>query len=96
MELSAELTGRDGGRQPFRVSCERSLRGLLSGLERLQGEVSAELSRLVERERGAATTTGNGGPEEEDEEEDEDDSDGEDNENNGILTSIPPTKRKKT
>lgn len=57
MELSAELTGRDGGRRPFRVNCERTLQGLLGGLERLQGEVTAELSRLVKREKDGANGT---------------------------------------
>ncbi|XP_018414014.1 PREDICTED: leiomodin-2-like [Nanorana parkeri] len=102
MELSAELTGRDGSRRPFRVGCERTLRGLLGGLERLQGEVTAELSRLVERERSGASGAGveeveeEEEEEEEDEEEDDDDSDEEDGKNNGIHHSVPPAKRKKT
>ncbi|XP_040189751.1 leiomodin-2-like [Rana temporaria] len=96
MEVSAELTGRDGGLRPFRVSCERTLRGLLGGLERLQGEVTAELSRLVEQEKGGASDTGVEEAEEEEEEEDDDDDDEEDRKNNGIHLSAPPTKRKKT
>ncbi|KAM5129960.1 EKC/KEOPS complex subunit GON7 [Mantella aurantiaca] len=93
MELSAELTGRDGGRRPFRVSCERTLQGLLGGLERLQEEVTTELSRLVEQERGGASGAG---VEEAEEEEEEDESDEKDGENNGIHPSTPPAKRKKT
>ncbi|XP_044128564.1 uncharacterized protein LOC122922138 isoform X1 [Bufo gargarizans] len=58
MELSAELIGRDGSSRPFRVTCEGTLRGVLGGLERLQGEVSAELSRLVEREKAAGGARG--------------------------------------
>ncbi|XP_077322852.1 uncharacterized protein LOC143956527 [Lithobates pipiens] len=98
MEVSAELTGSDGGRRPFRVSCERTLRGLLGGLERLQGEVTAELSRLVEQEKGGASDTGVEEVEEEDDDDDdeEEDSDEEDGKNNGIHLSAPPTKRKKT
>ncbi|XP_068110747.1 uncharacterized protein [Hyperolius riggenbachi] len=99
MELSAELKGRDGGSCPFRVSCEKSLPGLLAGLERLQGEVSAELSRLVERERGGAGDTGGDalGEEEAEEDDDDDDDDGdeEDSKKNGTLASTPPAKRKK-
>lgn len=95
MELSAELTGRDGASRAFRVGCERTLRGLLGGLERLQGEVTAELSRLVEKERGGASGAG---VEEmgEEEDDDDDDSDEQNGKNNGIHHSVPPAKRKKT
>ncbi|XP_069593177.1 EKC/KEOPS complex subunit GON7-like [Ranitomeya imitator] len=87
MELSAEVIGRDGGSRPFRVTCERTLQGLQGGLERLQGEVSAELSRLVEEERRA------GAPQDQENEEEEDD---DDDSKNGILSSSPPAKRTKS
>ncbi|XP_077124308.1 EKC/KEOPS complex subunit GON7 [Ranitomeya variabilis] len=89
MELSAEVIGRDGGSRPYRVTCERTLRGLQEGLERLQGEVSAELSRLVEEERRA------GAPQDQENEELDNDDDDDDSKN-GILSSSPPAKRTKT
>ncbi|KAM4014189.1 uncharacterized protein ACNLHF_004054 [Anomaloglossus baeobatrachus] len=94
MELSADVIGRDGCSRPFRVTCERTLRGLRGGLERLQGEVSAELSRLVEQEkRAGASQEQDNGDEEEDDDDDDDDDD--DNSKNGILSSSPPAKRMK-
>ncbi|XP_056401248.1 uncharacterized protein LOC130295042 isoform X1 [Hyla sarda] len=54
MELSAELIGRDGSSRPLRVTCEEgTLRGVLRGLERLQGALSTEMTELVEREKGS-------------------------------------------
>ncbi|XP_044128565.1 mRNA 3'-end-processing protein RNA14-like isoform X2 [Bufo gargarizans] len=100
MELSAELIGRDGSSRPFRVTCEGTLRGVLGGLERLQGEVSAELSRLVEREKAAGGARGpdNVDKEEDDdeEEEEEDDDDDDSSSKNGSLSSSPLAKRTKT
>ncbi|KAG8561837.1 hypothetical protein GDO81_015498 [Engystomops pustulosus] len=94
MELSAELISRDGCSRPFRVTCEKTLRGVVEGLERLQGEVSAELTQLVEREKGA------GAAHSPDEEEDDEEEDGDDNDavnsKNGSSSSSPPTKRTKT
>ncbi|XP_053330713.1 EKC/KEOPS complex subunit GON7 isoform X2 [Spea bombifrons] len=97
MELRAELTGRDGARRPFQVSCEPSLPGLLSGLEQLKGEVSAVLSQLVLQEKGE-NGPGDGEQEsadDDDDEEEEDDGD-EDNSRNGTSSKGPPTKRSKT
>ncbi|XP_040267598.1 EKC/KEOPS complex subunit GON7-like [Bufo bufo] len=97
MELSAELIGRDGSSRPFRVTCEGTLRGVLGGLERLQGEVSAELSRLVEREKA---TGGARGPDNDDKEDDDDDDEEEDDDDssskNGSLSCSPLAKRTKT
>ncbi|XP_066463620.1 EKC/KEOPS complex subunit GON7-like [Eleutherodactylus coqui] len=95
MELSAELTGRDGCSRPFRVTCEGTLRGLQGGLERLQKEVSAELSGLVEQEKGAGAAHSADIEEEDDNEDDEDDDDDDedDSSKNGTLSSSPPTKR---
>ncbi|XP_072285039.1 EKC/KEOPS complex subunit GON7 [Pyxicephalus adspersus] len=98
MEMSAELTGRDGARRPFRVSCERTLQGLLGGLERLQGEVTTELSRLVEQEKGGTSATGVNNVDEEDDNDDDDDDDDSDEEDckTRIHANTPPAKRKKT
>ncbi|KAM3920695.1 EKC/KEOPS complex subunit GON7 [Leptodactylus fuscus] len=92
MELSAELIGRDGSCRPFRVTCEGTLRGILGGLERLQGEVSTEMTQLVEREKGAGAAQS---PDNEDDDDDDDDDDN-DNPKNGTLSSSPPAKRTKT
>ncbi|KAM8920842.1 EKC/KEOPS complex subunit GON7 [Pelodytes ibericus] len=99
MEVSAELTGRDGTRRPFHVGCERSLKGLLSGVEQLKGAVSAVLTELVLLEKGAeAPGTGKqglGDDDEEEEEEEEEEEDDDDTEN-GTSPNEPPTKRTKT
>ncbi|XP_053330712.1 EKC/KEOPS complex subunit GON7 isoform X1 [Spea bombifrons] len=103
MELRAELTGRDGARRPFQVSCEPSLPGLLSGLEQLKGEVSAVLSQLVLQEKGEngpgdgeQESAGEDEEEDDDDDEEEEDDGDEDNSRNGTSSKGPPTKRSKT
>ncbi|XP_075469221.1 EKC/KEOPS complex subunit GON7 [Ascaphus truei] len=89
MELRAELSGRDGTRRPFQVTCERTLQGMVSGLEQLKREVSAVLSELVLQEKGERR--GAGGQESADDEEDEE----EDNPENKTRANGPPSKRTK-
>ncbi|XP_030414731.1 EKC/KEOPS complex subunit GON7-like [Gopherus evgoodei] len=105
MELQAQLTGRDGQKQPLRVRCQPEagaggeLRGLLRGLSQLQEQVSALLAPLVEQESGglagagtAAGPRGDVGEEEEEEEEDDEEN------NTGVKTCVdgPPLKRTKS
>uniref|UniRef100_A0A7M4EP60 GON7 subunit of KEOPS complex n=1 Tax=Crocodylus porosus TaxID=8502 RepID=A0A7M4EP60_CROPO len=91
MELRAELTGRDGQRQPLRVRCEPEpgagaggqLRALRWGLAQLQEQVSALLGPLVQQESGA-------GPRGDNEDEDQ-----EENSVDKTCADEPPLKRTK-
>ncbi|OCT65063.1 EKC/KEOPS complex subunit GON7 [Xenopus laevis] len=94
MELSAELSNRDGSSRPFQVRCERTLKGLANGLEQLKGEVSAVLTELVLQEKGEGALAA-GDQESAGEEEDEEDTDEKDFSENGISSNGPPTKRNK-
>ncbi|XP_056401249.1 EKC/KEOPS complex subunit GON7-like isoform X2 [Hyla sarda] len=99
MELSAELIGRDGSSRPLRVTCEEgTLRGVLRGLERLQGALSTEMTELVEREKGSGAAHNPDNEDEEggDDDDDDDDDDDEDSLKNGTVPSSPPAKRNKT
>ncbi|KAM4665177.1 EKC/KEOPS complex subunit GON7 [Discoglossus pictus] len=98
MELYAELVGRDGSRRPFQVGCERTLKGLVSGLEQLKGDVSEVLSDLVLQEKGERNQGGkeSGGDEENDDEEDDEEDTEKDKTENGTCSNGPPTKRTKT
>ncbi|KAE8586279.1 hypothetical protein XENTR_v10021614 [Xenopus tropicalis] len=93
MELSAELTNRDGSCRPFQFRCERTLKGLASGLEQLKGEVSTILTELVLQEKGEGALTS--GDQESAGEEDDEDADEKDFAENGVSSNGPPTKRKK-
>ncbi|CAH2327702.1 Hypothetical predicted protein [Pelobates cultripes] len=96
MELFAELIARDDTRRPFRVSCERSLPGLLRGLEQLKEAVSAELSELVLLEKGDKTSANCEQESAEDDNDDDDDEEEEDEIENKTSPNGPPAKRTKT
>ncbi|XP_019374182.1 PREDICTED: uncharacterized protein C14orf142 homolog [Gavialis gangeticus] len=101
MELRAELTGRDGQRQPLRVRCEPEpgtgaggeLRALRRGLAQLQEQVSALLGPLVQQESGAGPRGGAQG--DVGEEEDDEDEDQEENSIDKTCADEPPLKQTK-
>ncbi|XP_067403200.1 EKC/KEOPS complex subunit GON7 [Emydura macquarii macquarii] len=104
MELRAELTGRDGQKQPLRVRCQPEagaggeLRGLLRGLCQLQEQVTALLAPLVQQESGGAPAgAGPGaGPRGDIGEEEEEDEDEENNIDLRTCADGPPLKRTKS
>ncbi|XP_036437834.1 FK506-binding protein 3 [Colossoma macropomum] len=97
-ELKGELRYRDGETKTMIVKTENSLKSLISGVKKLNSEVSEVLTSLVEKEK-CLSGDGNKRDSPVDEEEDEDDSDEqEDAKETAVVKSNsdgPPAKRLK-
>ncbi|KAJ8356303.1 hypothetical protein SKAU_G00190970 [Synaphobranchus kaupii] len=96
-ELRGELKYRDGEKKEFVVKTENNLKNILSGVQKMNADVSAVLTELVLREKGSVEN-GKGDIQVDDEE--EDDSEEEDEkkirDKTKASSSEPPAKRTKT
>ncbi|XP_056301341.1 uncharacterized protein si:dkeyp-55f12.3 [Danio aesculapii] len=95
-ELKGELKYRDGHTNPFTVQVDGNLKSIISGIKKINGDISEALTALVEQEKGS---TGNGREDvNDDEEEDSDDDDGSATETTTAKKSgsEPPNKKIKT
>uniref|UniRef100_A0A673K2J5 Si:dkeyp-55f12.3 n=1 Tax=Sinocyclocheilus rhinocerous TaxID=307959 RepID=A0A673K2J5_9TELE len=93
-ELKGELKYRDGQTNQFTVQVDGNLKSMITGIKKLNADISEVLTALVEQERGSAENSTADVDEEEEEDSDEEDSTSE------MATkksnSEPPNKRIKT
>ncbi|KAK7150322.1 hypothetical protein R3I93_011543 [Phoxinus phoxinus] len=94
-ELNGELKYRDGQTNQFTVQVDGDLKSLLTGIKKLNADISVVLTALVEQEKGSTDNSRGVLDDDEDEDSDEEDS------TTGITTkkkskSEPPNKRIKT
>ncbi|XP_056115949.1 uncharacterized protein si:dkeyp-55f12.3 [Rhinichthys klamathensis goyatoka] len=94
-ELKGELKYRDGQTNQFTVQVDGDLKSLLTGVKKLNADVSVVLTALVEQEKGSTDNSRGVLDDDEDEDSDEEDS------TTGMTTkkrskSEPPNKRIKT
>ncbi|KAL2082010.1 hypothetical protein ACEWY4_021828 [Coilia grayii] len=95
-ELRGTLKGRDGQSSLFTVKIENNLKSMITGVRKLNADISDVLTDLVLKERGNEK-----GDIQPNDEEDEEDSDGENNEPQKTFKILPssqepPTKRMRT
>uniref|UniRef100_A0A8C2BQB1 Si:dkeyp-55f12.3 n=1 Tax=Cyprinus carpio TaxID=7962 RepID=A0A8C2BQB1_CYPCA len=93
-ELKGELKYRDGLTSQFTVQADGSLKSMITGIKKLNADISEVLTALVEQERGSVENSTAGVDDEEEEDSDEEDRSTE------MATkksnSEPPKKRIKT
>ncbi|XP_037393298.1 uncharacterized protein si:dkeyp-55f12.3 [Pygocentrus nattereri] len=98
-ELKGELRFRDGETKTIAVKAENNLKSIISGVKKLNSEVSDVLTSLVEKEK-CLSGDGNKGSSPVDEEEDEDDSDEQEEAKDTTVVKSnsdgPPAKRLKS
>ncbi|KAL6486462.1 hypothetical protein MHYP_G00058540 [Metynnis hypsauchen] len=99
-ELKGELRFRDGETKTITVKAENNLKSIISGVKKLNSEVSEVLTSLVEKEK-CLGADGNKGSSPVDDEEDEDDRDEQEEEakETTVVKSNsdgPPAKRLKS
>lgn len=95
-ELKGELKYRDGQTNQFTAQVDGNLKSIISGIKKINGDISEALTTLVEQEKGS---TGNDRESvNDDEEEDSDDDDGSATKTTTITksSSEPPSKKMKT
>ncbi|CAM4693476.1 unnamed protein product [Leuciscus chuanchicus] len=98
-ELNGELKYRDGQTNQFTVQVDGDLKSLLTGIKKLNADISVVLTALVEQEKGS--TDNSRGVLDDDEDEDEDSDEEDSTTTTGMTTkkkskSEPPNKRIKT
>uniref|UniRef100_A0A8C2Q399 Si:dkeyp-55f12.3 n=1 Tax=Cyprinus carpio TaxID=7962 RepID=A0A8C2Q399_CYPCA len=93
-ELNGELKYRDGQTNQFTVQVDGSLKSMITGIKKLNADISEVLTALVEQERGSAVNNTADVDDEEDEDSDEEDSTTETATKKS--KSEPPKKRIKT
>ncbi|XP_051510897.1 uncharacterized protein si:dkeyp-55f12.3 [Myxocyprinus asiaticus] len=92
-ELKGELKYRDGQTNQFAVKVDDNLKSVITGIKKINEDISVVLTALVEQEKGS---TGNcKGDVDDDEEEDSDEEDST-KEMAATSNSEPPKKRIKT
>ncbi|KAG1964512.1 mRNA 3'-end-processing protein RNA14 [Pimephales promelas] len=96
-ELKGELKYRDGQTNQFTVQVDGDLKSLLTGVKKLNADVSVVLTALVEQEKGSTDISRGVLDDDDDEDEDSDEEDS----TTGMTTqkrskSEPPNKRIKT
>ncbi|XP_077075576.1 uncharacterized protein LOC143728648 [Siphateles boraxobius] len=94
-ELNGELKYRDGQTDQFTVQVDSDLKSLLTGIKKLNADISVVLTALVDQEKGSTDKSRGVLDDDEDEDSDEEDS------TTGMTTkkvskSEPPNKRIKT
>ncbi|KAL7888364.1 hypothetical protein AOLI_G00033380 [Acnodon oligacanthus] len=98
-ELRGELRYRDGETKTITVKAENDLKSVISGVKKLNSQISEVLTRLVETEK-CLSGNGSKGSSAVDEEEDEDDSDEQEEAKETTVVQSnsdgPPSKRLKS
>ncbi|KAK2884222.1 hypothetical protein QQF64_015918 [Cirrhinus molitorella] len=93
-ELKGELKYRDGQTNQFTVQVDGNLKSVITGIKKLNADISEVLTALVDQERGS--TENNTADVDDDEEEESDEEDSTTKTATKKSNSEPPNKRIKT